>query len=162
MLDGLRKLMRSTVGTATGAAEQPADDVELATAALLVELARADFSEDPDEFEAIARLLAERFALQPAALSSLMARATERADRAVSLQEFTRLLHEQLDAREKVAIVEMLWQLSLADGRVDKHEEHLVRKVAGLLYVTDRELIGAKLRVTDAMAKAGKTGEAPR
>ena len=152
MLDGLRRLLRSTVETGAGTQTGARDDVELATAALLVEMARADFIEDPAEFEVIARLLDERFDLSAEAIAALLEKAKTRADDAVSLQEFTRLLHEQLDAGEKLAIVEMLWRLSLADGRLDKHEEHLVRKIAGLLYVTDRDTIAAKLKVTDELA----------
>lgn len=153
MLDGLRKLLRSTVGSDPGGEGAPRDDVELATASLLVEMARADFTADAAEFTLIARLLERRFGLTAEAIEALLARATERADRAVSLQEFTRLLHEQLDAHEKTGIVQMLWRLALADGHIDKHEEHLVRKVAGLLYVPDRELIGTKLRVLEERSR---------
>jgi uncharacterized tellurite resistance protein B-like protein len=155
MLDGLRKLLKSTVAAGSDAAGKPRDDVELATAALLVEMARADFTEEPAEFEVIARLLEERFAMTAEEIEALVRRAKSRADHAVSLHEFTRLLHEQLDAEEKLAMVEMLWRLSLADGRIDKHEEHLVKKVAGLLYVPDREMIATKLRVMDALSTGG-------
>jgi uncharacterized tellurite resistance protein B-like protein len=152
MLDGLRKLLSSTVDTVAGTATTPRDDVELATAALLIEMARADFTEEPVEFELIARLLEERFAMSGEEITALVEKAKARADHAVSLQEFTRLLHEHLDAREKIGVVEMLWRLSLADGRIDKHEEHLVRKVAGLLYVPDRDMIASKLKVVEALS----------
>lgn len=153
MIDRLRKLLESSIGTATDSGRNlPRDDVELATASLLVEMARSDFEEDPGEHELIAQLLGAQFGLDQSAVSELIDRAERRADHAVSLQEFTRLLHTQLDPQQKFAIVEMLWRVSLADGRVDKHEEHLVRKVAGLLYLSDSDFVRARLRAEAASA----------
>jgi uncharacterized tellurite resistance protein B-like protein len=153
-------MLTETVDSATGKPAERGDDVELATAALLVEMARADFVEESTERELIQKLLADRFDLLEAERGALLGRATQRADAAVSLQEFTRLLHEQLDAEEKLGIVAMLWELSLADGRIDKHEEHLVRKVAGLLYVPDRDMIRVKLRVIEEF-EAGESANDP-
>ncbi len=155
MIDRLRKLLESSFGSAADSARTlPRDDVELATASLLVEMARSDFQEDPEEHELIAELLGARFGLEPSAVRELIDRAEQRADHAVSLQEFTRLLHTQLDPQQKFAIVEMLWRVSLADGRIDKHEEHLVRKVAGLLYVSDSDFVRARLMAEAASAAA--------
>jgi uncharacterized tellurite resistance protein B-like protein len=120
---------------------------ELATAALLVELARSDFSESPAELEAIRHLLQRRFALSDSALDTLIADAMRRADRAVSLHEFTHRLNQELPEAEKLAIVEMLWRVSHADGRIDKHEEQLVQRIAGLLHISDRDRVRLKLKV---------------
>lgn len=120
---------------------------ELATAALLVELARSDFSESPEETTAIRHLLQKRFSLSDAALDALIADATRRADHAVSLHEFTHRLNRELPEADKLAIVEMLWRVSHADGRIDKHEEHLVRRIAGLLHISDCHRVRLKLKV---------------
>jgi uncharacterized tellurite resistance protein B-like protein len=120
---------------------------ELATAALLVELARSDFSESAAEVEAIRQLLQKRFSLSEEALDTLIADASRRADRAVSLHEFTHRLNRELPEAEKLAIVEMLWRVSHADGRIDKHEEQLVQRIAGLLHISDRDRVRLKLRV---------------
>lgn len=126
---------------------ETSEPLELLTAALLIELSRADFSESGDEQEAIRHLLRKRFALTDAAVESLLADAARRADRAVSLHEFTHRLHRELPENEKLAIVEMLWRVSHADGRIDKHEEHLIRRIAGLLHISDRDRIRLKLKV---------------
>ena len=120
---------------------------ELATAALLIELSRSDFSESNDETLAIRHLLQKRFGLDDAALDTLMRDAGRRADRAVSLHEFTHRLNRELPESDKLAIVEMLWRVSHADGRIDKHEEHLILRVAGLLHISDRDRVRLKLKV---------------
>lgn len=123
------------------------EPLELATAALLVELARSDFSESASELEAIRHVLQRRFGLGAEALDKLLAEAARRADRAVSLHEFTHRLNQELPEADKLAIVEMLWRVSHADGRIDKHEEHLIQRIAGLLHVSDRDRVRLKLKV---------------
>ena len=123
---------------------------ELATAALLIELSRSDFAESSDEVVAIRRLLQRRFSLTDEALDALMADAARRADQAVSLHEFTHRLNRGLPEADKLAIVEMLWRVSHADGRIDKHEEHLVQRIAGLLHISDRDRVRLKLKVVVA------------
>ena len=120
---------------------------ELATAALLLELARSDFSESDKEVQAIRHLLQKRFELTEEALNVLMVNATRRVDKAVSLHEFTHRLNRELPEADKLAIVEMLWRVSHADGRIDKHEEHLVLRIAGLLHISDRDRVRLKLKV---------------
>ncbi len=117
-------------------------------AALLVELARADFEEDPEEFAAI-RALLERYLKAPDRVEQLLSEASRRADRAVSLHEFTRQLNEEFSEAQKLEVVEMLWRVSLADGRIDAHEGHLVRKVAGLLHVRERDLVRLRIRIQE-------------
>ena len=120
---------------------------ELATAALLLELARSDFSESEAEVAAIRHLLQKRFELTDEALDQLMANATQRADKATSLHEFTHRLNRELPEEDKLAIVEMLWRVSHADGRIDQHEEQLVQRIAGLLHISDRDRVRLKLKV---------------
>src|SRR5262245_51691499 len=120
---------------------------ELATAALMLELARADFSQSPAELAAIRQLLEKRFGLSGDPLDRLIADAAARADRAVSLHEFTHQLNQELPESDKLAIIEMLWRVSRADGRIDKHEEQLIQRIAGLLHVSDRDRVRLKLKV---------------
>jgi len=126
------------------------DSLRLATALLLVEVARADYREDMVEDEAIVALLEDFFDLSDAEARVLIDQAREEADNAASLQSFTRQLHEELTVDEKLHVIEMLWRVALADDHLDKHEDHLVRKVAGLLYVSHSDLIRIRNRITDA------------
>jgi uncharacterized tellurite resistance protein B-like protein len=121
--------------------------LRVATALLLIEVAKADYAQDSVEDEAMLESLRQFFALDDASAALLLEEARSTADRAVELQQFTRRLHEQLSVAEKHRVVEMLWQVALADSRLDKHEDHLVRRLAELLYVSHSDLIRIRNRV---------------
>ena len=121
--------------------------IQLATALLLVEVARADYETDLTEDEEILALLRTSFALDDEELALLVEDARAESDYAASLQAFTRTLHEQLSVTEKHRVIEMLWRVAFADLHLDKHEDHLVRKVAGLLYVSHGDLIRIRNKV---------------
>ncbi|MEX0900679.1 MAG: TerB family tellurite resistance protein [Gammaproteobacteria bacterium] len=145
MLDTLKRYFEGRLATAEHD-DTGVDAVELATAALLVEMQRADLVADELDEAEIRALLARHFSLDDEAVSNLISLANDRADHAVSLHEFTRLIHDRFDTAQKTTVVEMLWRVAFADGRVDAHEEHLVRKVADLLYLPQVAFIKAKER----------------
>lgn len=129
--------------------------LQLATAALLVEMARADFADDPAERDHVLALLQREFSLTAHEAERIAGLGTDAADAAVSLYEFTRSLDGSLPLDDKIRIVEMLWQVAYADGALDKYEEHLLRKLADLLHVSHRQLIQAKHRVLEAHGAGG-------
>ena len=147
MLKELREVLNRTLA---GAGEDDGDrdhGMRLATATLLVEVVRADYDEDLAEREAVFDLLQGFFDLSDNETSLLIQEAEQEADHSVSLQSFTRVLHERLTLAEKRTVIEMLWRVAMADSRLDKHEDHLVRKVAGLLYLPHSDLIRIRNRV---------------
>ena len=151
MLKNIRELLTRSL-SASGE-ETPADReraLKLATAALLIEVMRADYSENLTENEMIFSQLKRHFDLSEDDAFLLVQEAEREADYAVSLQGFTRLLHEHLSAEEKHAVVEMLWRVAMADEHLDKHEDHLVRKIADLLYVSHADLIRIRNTVLDS------------
>lgn len=155
MLKALNNILGQKFGkdeVADGTASE--HELKLATAVLLVEVARADFSEDDIEIDAVTELLGRHLELDSAEASRLVEEAKGQADHAASLQAFTRQLHEELDIEDKLRVVELLWRVALADSRLDKHEDHLIRKVAGLLYVSHGDLIRVRNRVSDPADKA--------
>ena len=149
----LRKLAALFEGAFAREADDPAareHALRVATALLLIEVAKADFADDVAETETMLASLQQFFALDDAAAELLLEEARSASDQAVELQQFTRRLHEQLSAAEKQRVVEMLWQVALADSRLDKHEDHLVRRIAELLYVPHSDLIRIRNRVRSA------------
>jgi uncharacterized tellurite resistance protein B-like protein len=155
MLKGLAELFDRAFteeDRSESALERRRHGVRVATALLLIEVARADFSEDLVESEKAVELLRAFFDLSDEDARLLAAEAQTEADRAASLQTFTRRLHERLSVEEKLGVVEMLWKVALCDGRLDKHEDHLVRKIADLLYVSHRDLIRIRNRLADPTA----------
>lgn len=141
MLKRLQQLLESRLAGAAPATPVGDDDLQLVTAALLIETARADFADDPQECAAIEQLISRHFDLEPGATADLLAAADSRVDDAVSLFEFTRQLNQQLDEAQKLRVLEMMWRVAHADGRIDKHEEHLLRRVADLLHLRHRDFV---------------------
>ncbi len=124
--------------------------LRVATAVLLVEATRADFSVERAERERMRRLLEQQFDLTAAELDAVLEEAEADADRLVSIQHLTRLLNEHYDHAMKVRIVEMMWQVVYADGDKDHYEEHLLRQVAELLYLSHAEFIQARHKAEPA------------
>lgn len=123
--------------------------LRVATALLLIEVARADYAAEGVEMAVMIASLRQFFALDAAEAAALLEEATTAADHAVELQQFTRRLHEQLSDAEKLRVVEMLWEVALADARLEKHEDHLVRRIADLLYVPHSALLRIRNRVRE-------------
>ena len=128
------------------AREAPSE--QLAVALLLLELARSDFDVPEVEINKVRDLLAQRYQLDPAQAEALLQQAQATEQEAVSLFDYVKTLNARLDNTAKREVMQMLWQVAYADGRLDKYEESLLRKLAGLLYVSDEDYIRAKLSVT--------------
>ena len=146
------KLKSILLGNAAFAAtaESPTDRKQLALAALLIEMARADFDEQHTEKNEITELLANKYELSPAETRSLIQRAQIVSHTAVSLFDSTRALHECLDADERREVIRMLWQVAYTDHKLDKYEDYLVRKIADLLYVSHKDVIRLKNEVSQS------------
>jgi len=126
--------------------------LQLATAALLMEMIRMDFQVTDAEREAVAAVLRREFGISAADAGELMRLAAAEARQASGYHQFTSLINKSCDLAQRVHIVENLWQVAMADGHLDAHESHLMRKIADLLYIPHAEYIAAKQR---ARAAAG-------
>lgn len=118
--------------------------LRVATAMLLVEVTRADFIVQASERHKLRELLERKFELSAAELDALLEQAESEVDHLVSIQHITRLLNQHYDHAMKVQVVEMMWQMVFADGEKDHYEEHLIRQVADLLYLSHTEFIQAR------------------
>lgn len=124
--------------------------LQLATAALLIEMAQEDKTRNSVEFQAIHEGICEVFGLSPEETAEIIDLADREAHEATDHFEFTHLINEEFDYQRKCQVVEMLWRVSLSDSEMDKYEEQLVRKIATLLHVEHKDYIAAKLRVQRA------------
>lgn len=118
--------------------------IRTATAVLMVDVARADYEFDVDEFDSLLRLIQAHFALSAEDAAELVNAADEKVDGLTSLHDFTQLLHHNLDEREKARVVDLLWQIAYADGRLDKYEDALVLKISDLLHVSRGKVMQLK------------------
>jgi uncharacterized tellurite resistance protein B-like protein len=116
-----------------------ADDLEIAVAALLIEAARMDDDFDEAERAAIGRLLGEKFGHGPDQVAPLIAAAETAVDRSTQMFPFTREICARLDYSARVRIIEMLWRVAYADGYLSPDEDALLRRIAGLIHVEDRD-----------------------
>jgi uncharacterized tellurite resistance protein B-like protein len=113
------------------------EELQLALTALLIEAACSDDCFDQAERAVIAQLLESRFGLSPSDTRALLAAGEEAATESAELFHFTRIINERLSFDERVELVEMLWQVAYADGILDEYEDSLLRRVGGLIYVSD-------------------------
>jgi len=126
---------------------------QLATAALLFEVIRADHEIKGVERRTLSDAVRRAFDLDAQETEELVRLAELEAEQSTSLYEFTRLINDHFSADEKRHVVELLWQVALADEDVDKYEEYLIRKVADLIHVPHSAFIQAKRRAL------GETGD---
>ncbi len=133
--------------TMTATQAEPVDlehALRVATAVLLVEVTRADFKVEESERLRLRDLLEQQFQLSEVELDALLEQAEADADQLVSLQHVTRLLNQHYDQAMKLRVLEMMWQVVFADGEKDHYEEHLIRQIADLLYLSHADFIQAR------------------
>ncbi len=120
--------------------------LRIATSAILIEMTRADFEVKPEELASVAEALETTFAISAAETQELLRLAEQEAQHATDFYQFTSLINRSFSAEEKTRVIELMWQVAYADGRADRYEDHLVRKIAGLLHVPHKDFIAAKQR----------------
>ena len=148
MLDAIKQFFDSQIFSADDSGKRTLEEsLQIATAALLVEIVRADDSIEKVENETLLGLLCEGFELSRDRAEELVLLAGQEIDQAADYYQFTSLINKNFDIGQKIKIIEYFWKIAFADGRLDKYEEHIIRKVSELLYVPHREFIAAKHRV---------------
>jgi uncharacterized tellurite resistance protein B-like protein len=123
------------------------ETLRVAAAALLVETASIDDRFDDAERAAVKRLLQERFGLAATQARKLLAEGQRNRDASAQVYGFTRAVNERLDPAQRIGLIEMLWEVALADGVLDPLEDTLLRRIGGLIDVSDRERGLARQRV---------------
>ena len=133
--------LKSFVGGSGGGEAKAAgpDELHLAVAVMLVEAARMDERFDERERAAIARLIETRLELPADDAGALVDAAEEVAEEMGELWTFARVVKDRYSHDERVEMIEMLWEVAYADGELHHYEANLLRRIAGLIYVSDRE-----------------------
>jgi uncharacterized tellurite resistance protein B-like protein len=125
----------------------PAEDARLALSALLVRIARADGDYAAEEVHRIDRILMQRYGLSPHAVIALRKEAEVLESEAPDTVRFTRAIKDAVPYEERVAVIEALWLVALADGARDGAEDALVRMVSSMLGVSDQDSAMARQRM---------------
>ena len=129
------EVFSSTSATAVSAEDREAA-LRMATAVLMLDVARADHVFEESEFDRVLKLVELHFGLEPEEAAELINMADDQAENLTSLHDFTQLLHQHLSEDEKARIVSLLWQIAYADGQLDKYEDSLILKISDLLHVS--------------------------
>ncbi len=149
MLRKLRRFYDTYLSNDNAAAQDPEQVTRLATAALLMEMARMDENIAPNERRRVTQVLQSFFQLSTQESAALQELAEQTAQEASSYHEFTAQLNKHFSQERKIKVIEYLWEVAYADDQLDKYEEHFVRKIADLLHVAHKDFIATKHRVLD-------------
>jgi len=144
MFDGLLRIL---TGLEDSHRTRERNDPAFALAVLLIEVARSDDRVEDREQGLIERALASRFGLKHSEVVHLIKAAEEGAVQATDLFHFTRIVVENFTEAERIGVIEMLWEVAYSDTVLTGDEDALIRRVAGLIYVSDRDRGEAKQRV---------------
>ncbi|NKB97568.1 MAG: TerB family tellurite resistance protein [Pseudomonadales bacterium] len=144
MLDRLLSIFAETEDA------EPQLSVELAAAALMFEVIWADHEIKEDEIGELRSHLTRLFAIDDKQFTAILRETRRLHDESVGLHQFTTALNDTLDRADKYEIVSALWRIAYADDQLDVLEEHIVRRIADLLYVSHKDFIRAKLAARDS------------
>ena len=135
------KKIQELLGLSSDVAEKAddVDDVQLAAAALLVEVATVDKNFDAAERARILAFVQERFALEEGIAGQLLAKAEAEVEGSIQLYAITAAIRQGLSYEDRVELMGCLWHVAYADGDADPFEDQLMRRIGELIYVTDRD-----------------------
>lgn len=154
MMDRIKHFLIDRKARPSHHAQHSADEFQLAAAALLVEVATVDESFDDAERGRIALFARDRLGLSEQEAATLVETATAEVSQATQLFAFTRSIAAGFSYDERVQLMQTLWEVALADGTVDPFEDQLLRRIAGLIHVTDRDRGAARKQAETALRAA--------
>ena len=129
----------------------PDQKLREACAALLIEVSLADQKQTDDELFKIRQLLEQEFKLSSETLNDLMSYAKESGNNQTSVHPFTSMVNDNYTYEQKVNLIELMWEVAHADGDLDKYEDHVIRNMSDLLYVSHSDFIKCKLKVSQQL-----------
>jgi uncharacterized tellurite resistance protein B-like protein len=148
MINTIKQFFEKNIQTSSEPADKISEhSLQLATAALMIEMMRADAEISEDEKNSITRTIKLKFGLSEDETETILRLAEDEISRSTGYFEFTSLINKGYTNEQKLKVVEHLWEIAYSDSALDKYEEHMVRKIADLIHVSHKDFIDAKLRV---------------
>ena len=127
--------------------DEPQDDntIVLAAVCLMLEVARSDSGGEQVEHDLIRGILTNEFKVESELIDNLLEAGVEKVEDATDLFQFTQLINDQYSHEQKEGLIYAMWRVALADGKVQAIEDHIIRRVAGLIHVSHSDFIRLKL-----------------
>ena len=138
------KFFKNLFKTEDSEAESKDNSIQKSICSLMIEVAYADNQLDESELKAMANSLS-KLDIQQEEIREIVDETLAKSKESISFYEHTRILNDQLDYDQKKDVLNSVWSIAFADGQMNKHEEHLIRRIADLLYLNHKEFINSKL-----------------
>ena len=156
MFDYIRKVLSSELNSTeieTSSSKTASKKYQVATAALLVEIAKADGDISKDERKRIIDLMKNDFDLDDECVNELLALSEKKVKDSVSIYEFSSVINESFTQPEKLDLIKNLWRIIYEDGKLDSHEDRLIKIIGSTMNLEHKDVIGAKLFVKQELRK---------
>jgi len=137
----------------TSSTKSTSKKYQVATAALLVEIAKADGDFSDDERKRIIDLMKKDFDLDDECVNDLLALSEQKVKDSVSIYEFSSVINESFTQQEKLDLIKNLWRIIYEDGKLDSHEDRLIKIIGSTLNLEHKDIIAAKLFVKQELGK---------
>jgi len=150
MLSMIKSFFKKEIAIGRGVQSKDAtytDKVQVATCALLLEMAYADNEFSTDEKEQIIKTIKRHFSLSKEATDKLIELSERERKASIDLWQFAQLIRNNYSVEQKMELIKLIWKVIYVDGILDKHEDYLVHKLAKLLGLDHKQLIYAKMEV---------------
>ena len=149
MLDSIRNYFEKNFmfESPTSKSDSNVNNPQLALAALMIEVAEADYRDAPEEQSTLLNIIKTSFALNEHKAEQLIKLAKAEHANSTDYFQFTRLINDNYSAQQKIDLVENLWEIAFSDHSLDKYEEHVIRRISDLLYVSHSDFMKSKLRI---------------
>jgi uncharacterized tellurite resistance protein B-like protein len=125
---------------------QDDNTIVLAAVSLMLEVARSDSGGEQVEHDLIRGILTNEFKVESELIDNLLEAGVEKVEDATDLFQFTQLINDQYSHEQKEGLIYAMWRVALADGKVQAIEDHIIRRVAGLIHVSHSDFIRLKLK----------------
>jgi uncharacterized tellurite resistance protein B-like protein len=152
----LNRILKLLQGEGEVTEESRFERVQVATCALLMEVAHSDGHYQSVEAKIVHDLLAERFNLSAAAVAELVDYSHQHREESLDLFQFAKEINAHFSRAEKLDVMEGIWRIIYADGTLDKYEDALARQLATLLRLDPKDVIDRKLKVLDEARAAAR------
>jgi len=156
MFEYLKKVLspeQSSAELETNSSNTRSKRYQIATAALLIEIAKADGNFSDDERKRIINFMKNDYNLDDECVNDLIELSEHRVEESISVYEFSSILNETFSRAEKLELMKNLWRIIYEDGKLDSHEDQLIKIIGSTLNLEHKDIIGAKLLVKQELEK---------